>query len=162
MTLDQLCETLAAANVTLAFNANGAALVYERLLREALERWREESDTLKAQLAELEAAFDNSPVMDCVCTGCPRRVPQSWSPGMCQPCATEDCEHTDGAETTSALLAEALEERDAARAEVAALRERVSVGLLADCLSMLRDELEKGCIDAVHAARLVRAALEYK
>lgn len=77
-----------------------------------------------------------SPHVDCICSGCPRKVPMLWMSGMCEPCAQEDCEHTDGAMAVAAerdvLLGDVQAvvkrwetdeaERDAARAEAAALR----------------------------------------
>lgn len=51
---------------------------------------------------------DKSPYVDCVCSGCPRKVPQAWVSGMCGPCADEDCEHEDGAKARIAELEESL------------------------------------------------------
>lgn len=29
----------------------------------------------------------------CICTGCPKQVPEWWASGMCYGCVNEDCEH---------------------------------------------------------------------
>ncbi len=61
-----------------------------------------ERDRLRARVEQLKAAMDSSPRVDCVCPGCPRKVPQAWASAMCEPCAAEDCEHTDGARAVAA------------------------------------------------------------
>jgi hypothetical protein len=69
----------------------------------------ERVDELRAQLAiaekerdRLNELLDAPPYVDCICPGCPRKVPQAWTSGMCEPCALEDCEHTDGARAVAA------------------------------------------------------------
>lgn len=73
----------------------------------------EENERLRA---ELDSPLQ--PYVDCVCTGCPRKVPQAWVSGMCSPCVDEDCEHTDGARAVAA-------ERDRLEAEVERLEQRL-------------------------------------
>jgi len=69
-------------------------------LRDAEAKAREIADGFRAQLDS-----PLQPYVDCICPGCPRKVPQAWASGMCSPCVNEDCDHTDGARATA-------EERD--------------------------------------------------
>lgn len=96
---------------------------------------------VRAQLAAVEKErdrfkelLDAPPYVDCICCGCPRKVPQAWASGMCQPCANDDCEHTDGAKAVA-------EERDALAARVAQLERALepteeNVRVIATALSM--------------------------
>jgi len=59
-----------------------------------------------AENARLTELLNAPPYVDCICPGCPRKVPHAWASGLCQPCATEDCDHTDGARATAEALAE--------------------------------------------------------
>jgi hypothetical protein len=67
-------------------------------------------DALEVENGRLRALLEGkSEYVDCICPGCPRKIPEAWASGMCQPCCEEDCEHTDGAR---AALAAVTEERD--------------------------------------------------
>lgn len=69
-----------------------------------VERMRVQLDELRVDSERLCAALDAPPYVDCLCPGCPRKVPQAWVSGMCQPCGAEDCEHTDGARAVAQAL----------------------------------------------------------
>lgn len=56
---------------------------------EACEEMREEIERLHALLE------GKTQYVDCICPGCPRKVPEAWASGMCQPCASEDCDHLE-------------------------------------------------------------------
>lgn len=59
---------------------------------------------LEAENKRLSELLDAPPYVDCICAGCPRKVPQAWASGLCEPCAAEDCEHADGAKSRIAAL----------------------------------------------------------
>lgn len=72
----------------------GAVVVMSR------ESFRLMQDEVSRAVRERQVAIDlmdRSAYVDCICDGCPRRVPRAWVSGMCGPCWDEDCEHTDGA-----------------------------------------------------------------
>jgi hypothetical protein len=50
----------------------------------------------RSEIEALTRQLDAPPYVDCTCPGCPRKVPQRWASGMCQACATEDCDHEEG------------------------------------------------------------------
>lgn len=106
-----------------AFRASTAER--ERLERD-LERERaggaEQLVEATNEAARLRKLLDAPPYVDCLCGGCPRRVPQAWLDGMCESCADEDCEHTDGARAVQA-------ERDELRVEVEQLRAQVAASV---------------------------------
>jgi hypothetical protein len=72
------------------------------------QRWQMAKDAhsaqgrLRAENETLRKLVDAPPYVDCICPGCPRKVPQAWASGMCETCAVEDCEHTDGARGVAA------------------------------------------------------------
>ena len=69
---------------------------------------------LEAEVERLYALLEGkTQYVDCVCPGCPRKVPEVWASGMCQPCASEDCEHTEGTKDTCAQLMAALKREHA-------------------------------------------------
>lgn len=84
----------------------------DRLLAEA---WAERDAAIEHRDSLLALLEGKSQYVDCACPGCPRKVPEAWASGMCEPCAIEDCEHTDGAKAVAA-------ERDALKEEVEATR----------------------------------------
>lgn len=106
--------------------------LYARL--EAVTRERDEARALYQEAQHTIDKMDDAPYVDCICPGCPRKVPQAWASGMCEPCANEDCEHTDGAKATAqelremadlndkhaALIEEVIRQRDDLRAQLAA------------------------------------------
>jgi hypothetical protein len=62
---------------------------------------------LEAEVQRLHALLEGkSEYVDCICPGCPRKVPEAWASGMCQPCCEEDCEHSDGAKAALAAVIE--------------------------------------------------------
>ena len=138
--------------------------------------------TLRARIAELEkdlaqvnALLDAPPYVDCICPGCPRKVPHAWAAGMCGPCADEDCDHTDGARAVAAELAEVTAERDRLRAVMNSTDENVELVaqvLLAQfCASgeepepapPWQDVIDEGSADGYRAdARAVLVAIRRK
>ncbi|MCA1824387.1 MAG: hypothetical protein LC640_09035 [Frankia sp.] len=103
------------------------------------------------EILRLHALLEGkSQYVDCCCPGCPRKVPEAWAAGMCEPCAAEDCEHTDGARAVAA-------ECDELRAEVEQLRAENEA--LGTALAAERDHLtEEALADA--QARLTAVARE--
>jgi len=106
------------------------------------------------EITRLQALLEGkSSYVDCICPGCPRKIPEAWAAGMCETCAAEDCEHTDGAKATSERLNEAeaeLEqvaaEGDQARADLAKAVEerealRANLRLACDANDRLRAEV---------------------
>lgn len=72
---------------------------------------------LREEVERLHALLEGkSQYVDCCCPGCPRKIPEAWADGMCEPCADADCEHTGGARAVAA-------ERDQARAQARRLED---------------------------------------
>lgn len=94
-----------------------------------------------AEVEALRAAADAPPYVDCICPGCPRKVPQAWASGMCEPCCAEDCEHTDGARAATVERDLLREKLAGARAEVEA--RRASEALLAASMKRADAEVER-------------------
>jgi hypothetical protein len=143
----------------------------DRLARD-VARLEREVERLETTLAE--AACD---YVDCICPGCPRKVPRAWASGMCEPCAAVDCEHTDGAREVEAkareLAAEVTkwEEQHQVACEhwgaIEAERDRLRAVLANTTDNVMRvaaiiceaPTLEDGLLDGAAAATGVLAAL---
>lgn len=155
--------------------AQNRRVAVKRKLDSKLEQLNEvtcERDRLEAEVAALRAAADAPPYVDCICPGCPRKVPQAWASGMCEPCCAEDCEHTDGAravaverdelrESNERLCAQverllpALHERDRLRAALAETEENVQT--IADVICNAGDFAYRGAARGSLAALRARA-----
>lgn len=91
-------------------------------LRAKLAAARAECERLREVNAGLEKLLDEPPYVDCICPGCARKVPHAWASGMCEECATENCEHGTWAENLreeNARLRAALEPTDENVKEIA-------------------------------------------
>lgn len=110
-------------------------------LRAELAARQAEGKYLADEVEALRAAADAPPYVDCICPGCPRKVPQAWASGMCEPCCAEDCEHTDGARAVAIERDLLREQLAGAEAEVEA--RRASEALLAAALKRADAEVER-------------------
>lgn len=125
-----------------------------RAVDEAARQLAGEVEVLSAENERLRAALDAPPYVDCICPGCPRKVPQAWVSGLCEPCAAEDCEHTDGAKAVAA-------DRDGLLAALRPLLSDIEDAAETDArweavldviTGMTRDDLEAAEVKATDAA----------
>lgn len=149
-----------------------AVVIQGDLVAMSRESFRLMQDELARAVRERQVAIDRmsgSPYVDCICDGCPRKVPQAWASGACGPCSTEDCEHTDGAKEVAAErdeLATRLDvvtkERDEKRADAAMWNVRAAeLKVERDRLLAALEDCEPDHITAVAAIR-ARAGLAVK
>jgi hypothetical protein len=117
---------------------------------------------LREEVERLHALLEGkTQYVDCVCPGCPRKVPEAWAAGMCSPCATEDCEHPEGARATAAELDVARAERDEALSQAGhADNARTMAIAHADRLESERDQARADLAQAVEDRERLRAAVE--
>jgi hypothetical protein len=129
----------------------------------AVAQMQRERDEARAERDEAFTALDAPPYVDCICPGCPAKVPHAWVSGMCGPCATEDCEHTDEAFATAAARYRELTDVNCARSQAAAEGDalRAEVKRLEYQLDQLRVTVEEYNEQAQETAALRAVLQEY-